>query len=84
MDLMQVLYVFGSNVAEALNEAKVKPPEGDFFGGVIVMAAKNYSGKKKRTAPLAGSLNYNKEQEKWLWTDQLEQGTAIAEDVEPG
>lgn len=83
MDLMQVLYSFGTNVAEALNEWKVKPPKDGFTGGVIVMVIKDNGGKRPQP-PIAGTLNYNKDTEKWLWTDQVEQAEPIADDNEQG
>jgi len=87
VDIMLVLHKFGTKVVEALNENNVQPPQKidpGFFGGIIVMAVYDDSGRKRRRMPLAGSLNYDKETEKWVWTEQLEQAAPVADEFEQG
>lgn len=84
MDLMEVLYRFGTDVTRVLNENKVKPPQLNnpgFFGGVICIVQND---KNRKQAPLAGSLNYNIDEDKWYWTDQIDQASPVAEEDEPG
>jgi hypothetical protein len=75
-DLMVVLHDFGQRVMDTLNNQKVKPPEGEFHGTVILVVAPN-GGPDSGLNPLGASLNY----EKGNWTLSVQ--LVRAERLEP-
>lgn len=75
MDLTEVLYRFAKDVEAALNDNNVRPPkEEGFFGAVMALVANE---KDRKQMPIGGSLNFNKEEDRWEWMPQVEQATKL-------
>jgi hypothetical protein len=77
-DVMEIMYRFGTEITNALNQNKVVPPEGKYLGAILVVVGDDTNLKEP---PVGGSLNWDKDARKWFWTEQLERAERGAEVV---
>lgn len=75
-DQLEVMHEFGRDVIKALQDAKVKQPDGKFVAAVMIIVMEK---DNQAVEPIGASLNYDEGKQAWLMADQLEMAERVDE-----
>lgn len=79
LEAMRVAHRFGVEVAEALNHAGVKVPEGFTVALMSIIVVDDPERKRPAFPPIGGSINYKRDSSHWELDPEMTQSIPYEE-----